>query len=297
MRLPRRVRVDEVLDLGARATVACHRYERDAYRPWWHAHRELEMVVVLRGRGTREVGDSIEPCGPGEVVLVGSGTPHSWTIEGADGGRADCCYAQFDGAALLSAARALGELSALAPLFDAARRGLVAPPSAPPRASAAMLALHRRSADPLARLSHLCAALACFGDGARCRALCPPAYAPVATDARLARLQRFLCEHRHDPVPAASAAAIAGVPASSFSRFFTKAFRRGYLAYRTELRISDACRLLAEGDRPVSMIALDAGFANLANFNRRFRQAKGMTPSAYRLATRHVQHPPIPRGG
>jgi AraC-like DNA-binding protein len=39
---------------------------------------------------------------------------------------------------------------------------------------------------------------------------------------------------------------------------------------------------LAETDLPVSMIAYEVGLSNLANFNRQFRRARQMTPSAYR---------------
>jgi AraC family transcriptional regulator len=42
-----------------------------------------------------------------------------------------------------------------------------------------------------------------------------------------------------------------------------------------------AQRLLAGGD-PVSSVALEAGFNDLATFNRRFRRVTGMTPSAFR---------------
>jgi AraC-like DNA-binding protein len=40
--------------------------------------------------------------------------------------------------------------------------------------------------------------------------------------------------------------------------------------------------MLQVSDRLVSDICYEVGFANLANFNRRFLQLKGMTPSAYR---------------
>lgn len=44
-----------------------------------------------------------------------------------------------------------------------------------------------------------------------------------------------------------------------------------------------ARRLRASGD-PVSMIAFEAGFNDLATFNRRFRRLLGMTPGAFRAA-------------
>jgi AraC-like DNA-binding protein len=39
---------------------------------------------------------------------------------------------------------------------------------------------------------------------------------------------------------------------------------------------------LAETDRPVSVIAADAGFSNLSNFNRRFRAVRHMSPRDFR---------------
>jgi AraC-like DNA-binding protein len=45
---------------------------------------------------------------------------------------------------------------------------------------------------------------------------------------------------------------------------------------------------LVETDRPISVIAADAGFTNLANFNRQFRSARNMTPKEFRRA--YVKH-------
>jgi AraC-like DNA-binding protein len=40
--------------------------------------------------------------------------------------------------------------------------------------------------------------------------------------------------------------------------------------------------LLADGDKPVTDVCFESGFNNISNFNRRFQQLKGMTPSHYR---------------
>ena len=48
------------------------------------------------------------------------------------------------------------------------------------------------------------------------------------------------------------------------------------------LRINRACQLLMETDRYITNVCYDVGFNNVANFNRRFLQIKGMTPKEFR---------------
>ena len=43
-----------------------------------------------------------------------------------------------------------------------------------------------------------------------------------------------------------------------------------------------AVELLADGDKAVTDVCFESGFNNISNFNRRFQQLKGMTPSHYR---------------
>jgi AraC family transcriptional regulator len=54
--------------------------------------------------------------------------------------------------------------------------------------------------------------------------------------------------------------------------------------YVLHVRLHRAARRLRASVDPVSMIAFEAGFDDLATFNRRFRRLIGMTPSAFRAA-------------
>ena len=48
------------------------------------------------------------------------------------------------------------------------------------------------------------------------------------------------------------------------------------------VRINNACHLLMQTDHYVTDICYQVGFNNVANFNRRFLEIKGMTPSEFR---------------
>ena len=73
-----------------------------------------------------------------------------------------------------------------------------------------------------------------------------------------------------------------GMSESHFSRFFRRATGNTFTAFVHRVRINRACQLLMESDRFVSRICYEVGFNNIANFNRRFLEIKGMTPSAFR---------------
>lgn len=69
----------------------------------------------------------------------------------------------------------------------------------------------------------------------------------------------------------------------SDKRAFAKApTGKTFVAYVNELGIDLACKLLVGTAARVSDIAYDAGFGNLANFNRRFLCLKGVSPAVYR---------------
>jgi AraC-like DNA-binding protein len=77
-------------------------------------------------------------------------------------------------------------------------------------------------------------------------------------------------------------AAQLGMTESRFSRFFRRTTGNNFIDFVNRVRISRACLLLMESNRYITHICYDVGFNNVANFNRRFLEIKGMTPSEFR---------------
>ena len=69
---------------------------------------------------------------------------------------------------------------------------------------------------------------------------------------------------------------------SSFSRFFRRATGNTFTDFVNRAAHQPACQLLMETDRYITNVCYDVGFNNVANFNRRFLQIKGMTPKEFR---------------
>jgi AraC-like DNA-binding protein/quercetin dioxygenase-like cupin family protein len=76
-------------------------------------------------------------------------------------------------------------------------------------------------------------------------------------------------------------ATLAGVHASHLLRTFRRYHGMTVASYVRRRRIERARVEVANGQRPLAMIALDAGFSDQSHFTRVFRQAFGETPAQY----------------
>jgi AraC-like DNA-binding protein len=71
-------------------------------------------------------------------------------------------------------------------------------------------------------------------------------------------------------------------PARSVSVAINRVHGMSVSQYVNNRRITEACRLLAETDEPVTRIMFDAGFLSKSNFNREFLRVTGTSPTLWR---------------
>ncbi|MEY4980212.1 MAG: HTH-type transcriptional regulator YesS [Pseudomonadota bacterium] len=250
----------------------------------WHYHDEYELHLITSTSGKVFVGDWIGSFQAGHLVLTGPRLPHNWvSMDMPEGGVAQRdLVIQFTHEPLAHAAENIPELREVLPLLERAKNGI----EFFGLSEVAEQHWHRvKHARGLRRLTAFCDYLA---DLAAC------------TDYRLLSSVQLQCDDDdtsinqiHDVVSritdrladehSAKALAIEmGMSESRFSRFFRKATGNTFTDFVNRVRISRACQLLMDTDQPVSQICYEVGFNNVANFNRRFLEIKGMTPTEFR---------------
>lgn len=74
-----------------------------------------------------------------------------------------------------------------------------------------------------------------------------------------------------------------GYTQEAITRLFLKHYKTSPGQYLLNLRLSRACRLLAENNLHIQEIALACGFSNQSYFTRLFRKKMNVTPSQYRV--------------
>lgn len=261
----------------------------------WHFHEEYELHLITATSGKAFVGDWIGPFQPGHLVLCGPRLPHNWiSVDMPDGGVPERdLVIQFRHEPIAQAASVIPELLEVLAMLERARHGIEFF-GLSERAHAHWIAIkHSRGVRRFAAFSSFLA------DLARCtdyRLLSNVQVQGNCDDKELELINTVVDRITADlaqPLSAGEIAASLGMSSSRFSRFFQRATGNDFTGFVNLLRINRACQLLMETDRQVTQVCFESGFNNVANFNRRFRDLKGMTPSAYRSQA-HVR---FGRGG
>ncbi len=254
----------------------------------WHFHPEYELTLTLNARGQRHVGDSLEDFNPGDLVLLGPNQPHTWSATERPEPDAPmlAIVVWFTSAWLERLIATWPELAGLSRLAEQAGRGMHFSASAAQQVQPLIQSL--RELAPAQRLPVLLQILTLLTQDPGVRLLATHGHAP-AGDKVQGRMARVLARLHGDPAQAPSAQALADEAALSvgaFHRFFKRHTGMTMLDYLAQLRIGIACQLLIDTDRPIGVIAMEAGYPSAAHFNRQFLQRKGMTPSAFRASYR-----------
>ncbi|PHU34586.1 hypothetical protein CSX01_09215 [Pseudobutyrivibrio ruminis] len=85
-----------------------------------------------------------------------------------------------------------------------------------------------------------------------------------------------------DDLSQATMAKMAGISKDYFSRLFKTVTGTNYSKWLNMIRMEKATELLSLDNRPLTEVAMLAGFQSIPSFNRVFRAEKGMSPGEYR---------------
>jgi AraC family transcriptional regulator len=102
----------------------------------------------------------------------------------------------------------------------------------------------------------------------------------------LERAREILHEQAGATPTLASLASEVGVHPVHLAHEFRRFYRESVGEYARRLRVETACREIAQSARPLSEIAADAGFYDQSHFSNTFKRHTGLTPAAFRSATR-----------
>lgn len=227
----------------------------------------LRFVVILEGEATqRESNRQWRVPAPGLLVQ----RPGGEFLYGSDGEWADLTLAYPP--KLWSQWLACGLVQAHAPALRIADENVL-------RAYVPEL-LHRleRCDEPwqVDAVDRLCELLVLSGAAA-----VPPTRVETHSDP-IFTIHAYFRQHFAEALDMEEVALDHGLSPSSFRRRWKRRFGGSPLRFVQQLRMTEACRLLMDTDRPIAEIARAVGYEDPFHFSRTFHRIVGVSPSEHR---------------
>lgn len=263
------------------------------YNPY-HFHPEYELTFIMKGWGTRYIGDHIDKFSEGDLVLVGPNLPHMWKND-------KIFYAgekEFSSRAIIIQFRELfageelwqlPEMKKVRNLLDLARQGLQVKGNAKQKVVHLMMQMvHRTNAE---RIADLILILCTIADSDSRDVLSSIEYSKshIGRDGdRLNKVYTHVVNHFEQSISLEEVASIANMAPTAFCRYFKSRTNKTFSKFLIETRINYACKMLANGNRNISDVAYEAGFNSVSYFTRQFKNLKGIPPLLYRKEFRET---------
>lgn len=249
----------------------------------WHYHPELEITCVVRGQGTLFIGDSVNSYAPGHVALIGADLPHCWIDDNENDEDNEILVLQFREAELeqrLVGSTARKMLDKV--VVDATRGiGFLSPQSQVVQ----KLMWKTYTEVGLLRLSSFLELLQVIYDIKSSLFFCDESYCVDHQNflgERMLDVVEFVQKNIASDIRQSDVALTLDMTPQSFSRFFRACTGRTFVSFVNAMRVARACQLLINSSKEITEIAFSCGYGNLSNFNRRFKEEKGVSPSMYR---------------
>ncbi len=244
-------------------------------------HVNFEITLIENASGKRFIGDHIEDFEGPDLVLIGSYTPHCWQFyNGQDPailphGLVIHFFPDFLGKEWLGKPEAVQ----LSHLFDNAAKGIRF--SGPTIAEARILMQQMLFSKGLQRIALMLQLLDVLSQSKHQKVLATPGFCSVANSRDADRINcvyDYIFQHFRDEIVLSKVAALLHMTPAAFCRYFKLKTNRTLIDFVKEIRIGYAAKLLIDGRHNITEACYNSGHNNLSNFNKHFKELKGLTP-------------------
>jgi AraC-like DNA-binding protein len=260
--------------------------------PWFynhlHRHKEIQITLIIKGEGTLIIGNYLQKFKPGNIFIIGANQPHIFKSDESNFAKQrknnvhslTLFFNSFDSfGAILS----LPEMKEIKKFLEKTSLGMQVPESEEMNLAQDILKLREVKNGLLLadfikflnKLSHL----------RKWKILSTEFFVLPISDyegLRMNDIYKYTIENYTRNIKLQQIAAVAHLSIPAFCRYFKKHTNKTYITFVNEIRISNACNKIIEGNfKSISSIAYDSGFDNITTFNRLFKKSIGISPIKY----------------
>ena len=253
----------------------------------WHFHNEYEIVFIINSFGKKFVGDTVESFASGDLSFYGTTLPHFYLNDevfysGNPAYMVKAIVLQFPVDYFLSVELIRPEFKSIKKLLDSASRGLKFPLEVAEKSAQILHGILNSSG---MERHLLMVRLIDYLGSSSFNPIASAGYSNSMIDtgeSRMAKIYKYTTRNCTRKITLDEISSEAGMNTTAFCRYFQGKTGKTFARFVNELRINYACKLLMHGNQSIKRVCDEAGFNNLSNFNRRFLDLTGKSPSQYR---------------
>ncbi|TJZ60039.1 helix-turn-helix transcriptional regulator [Sphingobacterium olei] len=279
---------------GSRAAFQVRKDYFDVLDTKWHYHSEYELAFIRYPYGKRIAGKSICTFENSDLVFYGPNIPHAWSHEQFSGksevqkhnaGLSNyAIVVHFSESCFGESFFSIPEMSAIQAVLTKSSRGLVVQGASKAKIADWMEQMVANTGSR--RVVLLLQILEELAVAKELSLLSSAGYWDNLNDhdaIRMSSIYEYLIRNFTKDIALDEIAEQAHMSPSAFCRYFKARTKRTLKEFVNELRVNCACQLLEENRNSITQICFEVGFNNISNFNRRFKEVRGITPQQYRI--------------
>ena len=267
------------IHLEEHQSFASRSYRTPDFETNWHKHEEFELILLTEGYGTAMIGDYIGEYKPGDIFFIAGNLPH-WFKKQHHKMTGCSVVIHFNQYIFGTEFLQLPELKSIQQLLGK-NDGIQLQSNLQKEIATVILEM-----EGIKGFHRIALLLQCLQK--------------ISTTQQYTTLtQNFSSNNHHinpaiekiidfsfkrylTPITLQQVAEVAEMSIPTFCRFFKKNIKKTYFDFIQDLRISHACKLLTNTDKPVMEICYESGYNSWAHFSKQFKEVKKMPPSQYR---------------
>lgn len=260
-------------------------YQEDRERIFYgqlHQHQEIQISLIVKGSGSFIVADTINEYKENDILVIGEYVPHVFKSDSNKSDESIMCSLFFKKDSFGNHFFEVADMAETKDFFIGSEYGLKVLSKKRKIAKQFHKLSHQNKIERVATLLKIISLIS----KSKTAPLSSFVYKKRYTDDEGKRMNdvfEYAMEKFYEPITLEEIADKAHMNKNSFCRYFKKRTNKTFFQFLIEIRIENACKLInSKPDLSISLIAEQCGFGTIANFNRKFKEIKGVTPTDYR---------------
>jgi AraC-like DNA-binding protein len=257
------------------------------FDPNWHFHPHYQLFTVIKGTGTRFIGDDIRHFNVGDTVFLAPNMPHLW--------RSDREYFEKDsqlmteGIVVYFKEDFLGseffeksEMYDIKTLLKKSERGLDLTGQLKEELVNDLKNLPVDSG--FQGIIKILSILDKLSKSTDYQYIASTTYSnthKISETERMRRVHEYVLKHFKENINLSTVASLSNMTDAAFCRYFKSRTNKTFSDFVKEIRIGNACKMLQDENKSISQTCYESGYNTVSNFNNQFKSLKGISPKQY----------------